>query len=351
VRYRIDGVMILGPTLPKALQNAVVARLKIISEANIAETRLPQDGRIRFTLGKKQVDIRVSFFPVIYGENVVLRVLDKSRIVIGLEKLGMGSKQLEMFKDVIERTYGLILVTGPTGSGKTTTLYSALAYLNSLEKNIVTLEDPVEYEFPIIRQSQVNYRINYTFADGLRTILRQDPDIILVGEMRDQETIDMAIRSALTGHLVMSTLHTNNAVSTIGRLTDMGAEPFLIASTILMVISQRLVRKICDNCRTELDVSKLPEHITRHLPAGVQYFTGAGCERCNHSGFKGRIAIFEMLAISEKLRMLIEKNAPNQELSQQARQDGLKTLFDDALEKARKGVISPEEAVRIAIGM
>ncbi len=352
VRYRIDGLMQLGPSLPKALQGPVVARIKIISGANIAETRLPQDGRIRFQLGRRQIDIRVSVFPTIWGENVVLRLLDKGKLVIGLNKLGINDDNLALLKSAIERPYGMILVTGPTGSGKTTTLYSALAHLNSLDKNIITLEDPVEYEFPIIRQSQVNAKINYTFADGLKAILRQDPDIILVGEMRDRETIDMSIRSALTGHLVLSTLHTNNSISTISRLVDMGAEPFLISSTLILVIAQRLVRRICDHCKVPLEPQEAETEFKAGLLAsGDVFYTGKGCPKCGNTGTRGRMAVFEMLYISDTLRSLIESGASSQQLAAQAQKEGFRTLFEDALEKAQRGDITLDEAIRVTMGV
>jgi len=354
IRYRIDGLMVLGPSIPKSLQNPIIARIKIISGANIAETRLPQDGRTKFQLGRRQIDIRVSIFPTINGENVVLRLLDKSKLVLGLDRLGMEEKAVNSFKKAIERPFGMILVTGPTGSGKTTTLYSALAYLNNLEKTIITLEDPVEYEFPIIRQAQVNPKIDFTFAEGLKTILRQDPDIILVGEMRDKETIDMAIRSALTGHLVLSTIHTNNSTATIGRLLDMGVEPFLIASTVIQIIAQRLLRKICENCRRPLAPEEITLPIGSFFPAGAPlptFYRGAGCEQCNNTGCRGRIGVYEVLEISAAIRDLIEKEAPSSALAEQAAREGFKTLFACGLEKAVAGVIPIEEAFRVSIGV
>ncbi len=348
IRYRIDGMMTLGPSIPKALQNPIVARFKILSEANIAETRIPQDGRMKFIIGKREIDIRVSFFPTINGENVVLRLLDKGKLVKGLDKLGMNEAHIGQFKSALERPFGLILVSGPTGSGKTTTLYSALSYLNSIEKNIITLEDPVEYEFPIVRQAQVNYKIDFSFAEGLKAILRQDPDIILVGEMRDRETVEMSVRAALTGHLVFSTIHTNNSVATISRLLDMGTEPFLISSTVIMIIAQRLLRKICPHCRE-------PVHPYTHVESGGlggdHFYQGRGCSRCNNTGYSGRIGIYEILPVSEPIRNLIEKGASNYEITEQAKREGFKTLFDDALEKAQAGLISLDEAVRMTMGV
>lgn len=352
VRYRIDGVMLLGTSVPKSLQNPIVARLKILSGANIAETRIPQDGRIKFQLGKREIDIRVSFFPTICGENVVLRILDKGKLVKGLEHLGMNPANIEIFKTAISRPYGMILVSGPTGSGKTTTLYSALSYLNSIEKNIITLEDPVEYEFPLIRQAQVNPKINFTFAEGLKSILRQDPDIILVGEMRDNETIDMSIRAALTGHLVFSTIHTNSAVNTVSRLMDMGVEPFLISSTVILILAQRLVRKICEFCKVPVTREEMGIEYSR---AGIDmngtYYRGKGCDKCNHTGYSGRIGVYEQLEISPTIRQMIEERASVQEITVQAVKEGFITLFEDAMDKVRKGLVNLEEAVKITMGV
>lgn len=351
IRYRIDGVMLLGPSVPKALQNPVAARMKILSGANIAETRIPQDGRIKFHLGKREIDIRVSFFPTIHGENVVLRLLDKGKLVKGLEHLGMKTGHIDLFRSAIVRPFGMILVSGPTGSGKTTTLYSALSYLNSIEKNIITLEDPVEYEFPLIRQSQVNPKISFTFAEGLKSILRQDPDIIMVGEMRDQETIEMSIRAALTGHLVFSTIHTNNAVNTISRLVDMGVEPFLISSTVILIIAQRLLRRICDFCKEPIPPSQLDEryHMVRPEPGQV-FYKGKGCDKCNSTGYSGRVGAYELLFISPTLRDMIEHRASTQDITQQAQKEGFISLWDDAAEKVRKGLVTIDEATRITLG-
>jgi type IV pilus assembly protein PilB len=352
IRYRIDGILILGTSIPKSLQSPIAARLKILAGANIAETRLPQDGRIKFQLGKKEIDIRVSFFPTINGENVVLRLLDKGKLVIGLEKLGMENVHIDQFKAAISRPFGMILVSGPTGSGKTTTLYSALSHLNSIEKNIITLEDPVEYEFPIIRQSQVNPKIDFSFAEGLKSILRQDPDIILVGEMRDQETIDMSIRAALTGHLVFSTIHTNNSVSTISRLMDMGVEPFLISSTVIMVIAQRLVRTICGFCKEPLDLQKLETELPPiFADFKGQLFHGKGCPKCNHTGCSGRIGVFEILTISPTLREMIEHKATSLEITQHAIKEGFHPLSHHAMDKVKLGLITLEEAMRVSMGV
>ncbi len=352
VRYRIDGIMLLGTSIPKTLRNPIVARLKILSEANIAETRIPQDGRIKFNLGKREIDIRVSFFPTINGENVVLRLLDKGKLLKGLDSLGMQQDDIDIFKKAIIKPFGMILVSGPTGSGKTTSLYSALSYLNSIEKNIITLEDPVEYEFPIIRQSQVNTKINFTFAEGLKSILRQDPDIILVGEMRDKETIDMSIRAALTGHLVFSTIHTNNAINTISRLADMGVEPFLISSTVVLIIAQRLIRKICEFCKEPVVTEEMGPELGAMLREGTDtFYHGTGCEKCNGTGNSGRVGVYEMLSITTSLRDMIERKATTKELTDKAKAEGFKTLFEDALAKAQAGIVTLEEAIKVTLGV
>ncbi len=349
VRYRIDGVLRMGPTMPKVIQAPVIARLKIIADVNIAESRIPMDGRTKFQVGKRVVDIRASFFPTIYGYNVVLRLLDKSRIVLGLEKLGFSEKHLETFKNLIEKPYGIILVTGPTGSGKTTTLYSALSYLNSIEKNIITLEDPVEYEFPIIRQSQINQKAGFTFANGLRSILRQDPDVILIGEMRDRETVEMAVRAALTGHLVFSTLHTNDAVSAIPRLLDMGVERFLVASTIIAVIAQRLVRTVCNECRRAYTPDEI---VLRRVgwtgEENPTFYKGSGCKACGETGYKGRTGIFEILVVSQRIRKLISEGADFVSIKEAALEEGMITLFEDGLQKAKEGKTTLEEVIRVA---
>ncbi len=349
-RYRIDGILYSGPTFPKSLQPSITARLKIISGANIAETRLPQDGRIKFQLGRRVLDIRASFFPSIYGENIALRILDKTRLVLGLDQLGFNAENLAIFKRLIEKPYGIILVTGPTGSGKTTTLYAALSYLNSLEKNIMTVEDPVEYEFPIIRQSQVNPKAGYNFAEAMRAILRQDPDIIFVGEMRDRETVDMAIRAALTGHLVLSTLHTNDSVSAIPRLIDMGAEPFLISATVIGVVAQRLVRLICEDCKTPYQP---PEDILKRIgwQKGIPtFYKGEGCPKCGKRGYRGRTGLFEIFTITDRIRKLINEKTDFVKLRETALEEGLVTLFEDGIEKAKNGLTTIDEVIRVTFG-
>ncbi|MGQ9617466.1 MAG: GspE/PulE family protein [Candidatus Aminicenantia bacterium] len=350
IRYRIDGILYSGPTIPKSLQPSITARLKILSGANIAEARLPQDGRIKFQLGRRFLDIRASFFPTIYGENIALRILDKTRLILGLDQLGFNAENLAIFKRLIEKPYGIILVTGPTGSGKTTTLYAALSYLNSLEKNIMTVEDPVEYEFPIIRQSQINPKAGYTFAEAMKSILRQDPDIIFIGEMRDSETVDMAIRAALTGHLVLSTLHTNDSVSAIPRLVDMGAEPFLIASTVIGIVAQRLVRLICENCKVQYTPS---EEILKKIgwqKGNPVFYRGEGCPKCGKRGYRGRTGLFEVFTITERIRKLISEKADFVKLKETALEEGLVTLFEDGISKARSGLTTIDEVIRVTFG-
>ena len=350
VRYRIDGILQSGPSIPKGLQAPTIARIKIMSDLNISENRLPQDGKIRFYIGKKRVDLRVSTFPTVFGENVVLRILDKSRLILGLNKLGFTVENLNKFKKLLINTNGIILVTGPTGSGKTTTLYSALSYINNMEKNIITLEDPVEYELPLICQSQINPKAGLTFATGLRSILRQDPDIILVGEMRDSETAEMAIRSALTGHLVFSTLHTNDSAGSIPRLLDMGMEPFLISSSLIGVMAQRLIRLICRNCKEPVEPE---EEILEQLNIerdGHRFFRGKGCKECNHTGYKGRLALFEIMSISPAIKKLINERAESNLIKKTACEEGMTTLFQDALHRAFQGETTLEEVLRVTYG-
>jgi len=352
VRFRIDGILHEMRSFSKALQAAIATRIKIMANLNISETRLPQDGRIIFNIGNKKVDLRVSTFPTVFGEKIVLRVLDKEKIVLGLEKLGLSPSNLEILRNAILRPYGIILVCGPTGSGKTTTLYSALFQINSKEKNVVTLEDPVEYEFPEITQSQIHVKAGHTFATGLRAILRQDPDVILVGEMRDVETVEVAIRAAITGHLVLSTLHTNDAVGAVARLLDMGVEPFLLASSLNCVVAQRLVRKICPYCKEKTEID---EHFLRILKANKKeikdFYKGKGCKNCYFTGYKGRIGIFEVLPITPSLTSLIMNRADSQTLKETALKEGMKTLMQDGLEKAEAGITTLEEVVRVAYGI
>jgi type IV pilus assembly protein PilB len=348
VRFRVDGKLRPGPSLPKALQPAVTARVKIISGMNIAETRLPQDGKINFFVGKRKVDLRVSTLPTVFGENMVLRVLDRARLVVGLESLGFDEQNLARFRRAIESRHGILLVCGPTGAGKTTTLYSALSHINALDRSIITLEDPVEYELPIIRQCQINVKAGFTFASGLRAILRHDPDVILVGEMRDAETVELAIRSALTGHLVFSTLHTNDAAGAIPRLINMGQEPFLVASSIRAVVGQTLLRTNCAHCKVTYVPSA--ETIERAgLPpesAGGTFVKGEGCERCGGTGFRGRVGAFEIMEITPAITRLVMERANSQDLLSAARAEGMTVMREDAVAKAMRGLTTLEEAVR-----
>jgi len=350
VRYRIDGIMHDGLIVPKKVQASLVSRIKIMADMDIAEKRAPQDGRISATVDGKQYDFRVSTLPNIHGEKVVLRVLDKSSIMIGLNKLGFLSQTQEMFESIISRTYGIILVTGPTGSGKSTTLYSVLSKLNSGEKNILTIEDPVEYELAGITQTQVNPRAGVTFAAGLRTMLRQDPDIIMVGEIRDQETAMIAVEAALTGHLVLATLHTNDAPGSITRLVDMGVEPFLIASAVVGVLAQRLLRLICTKCK---ETYTPPRDAIKRLGinidegAEVTFCRGRGCEQCKGTGYRGRIGIYELMPVTDKVRDLILAKGSSYSIKEAAIEAGMKTLRDDALEKILLGLTTLEESLRV----
>ncbi|RJP28063.1 MAG: type II/IV secretion system protein [Candidatus Omnitrophota bacterium] len=346
VRYRIDGILHETHTLPTKLNNAIVSRIKIMSNLDIAESRKPQDGKVRLKLENKSIDIRVSTFPTVYGENVVLRLLDKASILLSLKDLGFSNDNFAMFDKIIRRPNGIILVTGPTGSGKTTTLYAALTNISSMEKNIITIEDPVEYEIPLIRQTQVNPKAGITFANGLRSILRQDPDVVMVGEIRDKETAEIAIQASLTGHLVFSTLHTNDAPSALTRLIDMGIEPFLISSSIIGVLAQRLVRKICDKCKEKYTPSdKLPEGLG--FEGSVELYRGEGCPACRNTGFIGRIGIFELLIIDENIRRMVEEKSPADKIKKRAIESGLKTLLFDGVDKARSGLTTIDEVLRV----
>ena len=349
-RFRIDGILYSRPTINKVLQPAVCTRVKIMANIDISESRLPQDGRIRFPWEGKNFDLRVSTFPTVYGEKIVMRILDKARLILGLEQLGFTQSALANFKRSVQRPNGIILVTGPTGSGKTTTLYSSLAFVNTIEKNIMTLEDPVEYEIANISQSQINPKAGLTFASGLRAIMRQDPDIILVGEMRDAETVDVAIRAALTGHLVFSTLHTNDAVGAIPRLLDMGVDPSLMASSFLAVVGQRLARKICPNCKevaipdnSLLQLVGLDRERKEHT-----FYHGKGCSRCFHTGYRGRIGLFEILEISKAIAEMISQRSSSQAILQKAREEGMTTMMEDGVQKAILGVTTLREVIRVA---
>lgn len=351
VRYRIDGVMMDSMVLPKRLQAPLISRFKIMSAMDIAEKRIPQDNRISALIDGKEYDFRVSTLPCLHGEKVVMRVLDKSSIRIGLHRLGFLPDTLERLEQVISRAYGIILVTGPTGSGKSTTLYSILSKLNTGLVNIITAEDPAEYELPGINQVQVNPKAGLTFAIALRAMLRQDPDVIMVGEMRDRETATIAIEAALTGHLVLSTLHTNDAPSAPPRLIEMGVEPFMIASSLIGVLAQRLARTICNRCKESYVVP--PEVLERHgftPPAGVQEITlykGRGCEQCKNTGYKGRTGLHELMTLNDEIRDLILKHAASHTIQQAAIARGMRTLKEDALCKVLLGITTLEEVVRV----
>ncbi|HUT54149.1 MAG TPA: type II secretion system ATPase GspE [bacterium] len=347
VRYRIDGVLyeILRP--PKRFQNSIASRVKIMGGLNIAEKRLPQDGRIRLKIAGKDIDIRLSTVPTSHGERIVMRLLDRETVLLSVEQLGFDPAQRERFNDLIHHTHGIILVTGPTGSGKTTTLYAALNQINTPDKNIITIEDPVEYQMEGIGQIHVNPKINLTFANGLRSIVRQDPDVILVGEIRDAETAEIAIQASLTGHLVFSTLHTNDAPSSITRLVDMGIEPFLISSSLLAIIAQRLIRTLCETCKVpdqpDLKTFELLE-IKDHNHA---FFKPQGCPACLQTGFTGRSAVYEMLTIDDVIREMINRNADSNAIKKVARQRGMRSLREDAARKAMNGRTSLSEVVRV----
>lgn len=349
IRYRIDGILheIMSP--PKAIHSVLVSRLKILANMDIAERRIPQDGRIELMVAKKQYDFRVSTYPTIFGEKVVLRILDKSGTMIGLDKLGFPAATQALFEDFIDNPYGILLVTGPTGSGKTTTLYSALNRLNSIEKNIITIEDPIEYQMDGINQIQVNPKAGLRFDNALRAIVRQDPDIMMVGEIRDTGTAEIAINAALTGHFVLSTLHTNDAPGAPIRLIDMGVEPYLVASAIVAVLAQRLVRTVCTNCREPYEASsKLLERFGyRTEREKLTLYRGKGCEFCRGSGYSGRMGIFELMSMDDVLREMIVQMRSAVVLKEQARKLGMKTLKEDCLERVLAGETTIEEALRV----
>lgn len=347
IRYRIDGMLRNERSIPKTMQGVVTARLKIMGNLNIAERRLPQDGRIKLSVDGKGIDIRLSSLPTVHGEKIVMRLLDTTSGIKGIEKLGMTQRNLTLFKRMIEKQHGIVLLTGPTGSGKTTTLYSALQHLNQEQSNIITVEDPVEYMLEGVNQMQVHTAAGLTFAKGLRSILRQDPNIIMVGEIRDYETAEIAIRASLTGHLVFSTLHTNDAASTVVRLRDMGIEPYLISSSLIGVVAQRLVRRICPDCRTAY-TPELQERIYLER-IGVQadtLYRGTGCGTCGKSGYRGRMAIHEVLYLDDELRAAIVKGVPIQELRRYTGEQGMRSLFEDGLLKMQEGKTTLQEILR-----
>ncbi len=351
IRQRLDGILYDMLTPPKHVQSALVSRIKIMAKLNIAEKRLPQDGRIELKIANKEIDVRVSTLPTAFGERVVLRLLDKSSILINLVDLGMPADRLEQFSREIENPNGIILVTGPTGSGKTTTLYAALTTINSTDINIITVEDPIEYRISGIGQVQVNPKIDLTFASGLRSIVRQDPDVILVGEIRDTETAEIAIQSALTGHLVFSTLHTNDSASAVTRLRDMGIESFLISSSVNAILAQRLIRIICPHCKEEYhpsreELGKLG--ISAEEASGKKISHGRGCVKCLHTGYKGRRGIFEMMLLDKEMKSLILTTSDSNAIKRLAVEKGMVTLRQDGIHKIFEGLTTIEEVFRVA---
>jgi type IV pilus assembly protein PilB len=353
VRYRIDGVLRRDMSLPVQIKNAMVSRLKIMARLDIAEKRLPQDGRIKLRLGKgREMDFRVSTVPILFGEKVVLRLLDKSALQLDMAKLGFEESSLADLKAAIHKPVGMILVTGPTGSGKTTTLYSALSELNKETENILTAEDPIEYNFMGINQVQMHEEIGLTFASSLRSFLRQDPDIIMVGEIRDFETAQIAVQAALTGHLVLSTVHTNDAPGTVTRLIDMGIEPFLISSAVILILAQRLIRKICMDCRESIKVHPQLLIDLGIAPDEVKSFSvykGKGCPICNNTGYKGRIGLYEVMPMKEEVKELILSRASTSEIKKEAMRLGMKTLRQSGIVKIKEGVTTVEEVLRSTI--
>lgn len=347
VRFRIDGDLREIMTLPRINHSAIVTRIKIIGKMNIAEKRIPQDGRVESKIGDKEVDMRISSLPTVYGEKMVIRLLDKSNFNFSKEGLGLSKRNLKTFDNILSQPYGMVLVTGPTGSGKTTTLYTVLKELNVMEKNIITIEDPVEYKLDGINQVIVNPKTGLTFATGLRSILRQDPDIIMVGEIRDSETAQIAVRSAITGHLVLSTLHTNDSPSTVARLIDMGIEPYLVSSAVTGVVSQRLVKVLCDKCKDPYELNYTEKKMLGiSEDNNITLFKPVGCNSCNQ-GFKGRAAVHEIMPINESIRRLIDSNATTDTIREKALEEGMTTLFQSALELALQGETTFSEVMRV----
>ena len=355
-RFRVDGMLHEVSLPPKHIQSAIISRIKIMANLNIAERRVPQDGRFNIKTAGKEIDVRVSCVPTIYGENIVLRLLDASQALLSLNDIGFSKRVLEKFQKLVSRPHGIILVTGPTGSGKTTTLYASLDKINTVEKNIVTIEDPVEYRLSGVRQIQVNPIVDLTFANGLRSILRQDPDIIMVGEIRDFETAEIAIHAALTGHLVFSTLHTNDAPGAIMRMIDMGTEPFLVSASVIGVLAQRLVRTICKNCKEDYaPTAEALENIgllekgkkSKGHDTDIKFYKGKGCSKCMNTGYKGRLSLFELMLLDEEIRNLIIAKAPLDEIRKSARSAGMIILKEDGVGKIKEGLTTVEEVLRV----
>lgn len=350
IRYRVDGLLLEVPVPNeiKRFQPAIVSRIKILSHLDIAEKRLPQDGRIKLSVKRTEVDVRVSIIPMLHGEAVVMRLLTQDNTVLSLDNLGMADKECSIFRKILGIPHGIFLVTGPTGSGKTTTLYTALSEINDMIRKIVTVEDPIEYQVRGINQIQVSEKTGLTFSVGLRSILRHDPDVVLIGEIRDQETARIAVQASLTGHLVFSTLHTNDAPSALTRLVDMGVEPYLVASSLEGVLAQRLVRVLCPNCKSEDHSDKAAAlKDTFNIPDAVPIFQPVGCAECRNTGFHGRHAVFEMMSLNQKLRQHILQNCSSGELKELAIKDGMTTLSDDGWRLVREGITTPDEVLRV----
>ncbi|SHJ82560.1 type II secretion system ATPase GspE [Tepidibacter formicigenes] len=346
IRFRVDGELQEVMTTAKSTHSAIVTRIKIMGKMNIAEKRLPQDGRIEITIDRQEIDLRISILPTVFGEKIVIRLLDRSAFLLSKNQLGFTYKNLERFDKLIKNPNGIILITGPTGSGKTTTLYTILRELNTINKNIITVEDPVEYKLHGINQVQVNNKAGLTFASGLRSILRQDPDIVMIGEIRDSETAQIAVRAAITGHLVISTMHTNDAPSTVTRLVDMGIEPYLISASVVGVVAQRLVRKICDKCKTSYTPSE-KEIKTLKLKENDLLYKGTGCVHCYNSGYKGRTSIHEIMNINKNIRSLIDEKEGIDKLRKESIDDGMITLRENCKELVLNGVTSFDELMRV----
>lgn len=350
LRYRIDGILHEMESPPKRLSSAITTRIKIMSKLDISERRLPQDGRIKLKILGKDIDMRVSTLPTLHGESVVMRILDRGNMVLDLSQMGFPERELKLIESLIKKPYGKLLVTGPTGSGKTTTLYAALSQINTPDRKIITIEDPVEYQMRGINQIHVKSQIGLNFADGLRSIVRQDPDVIMVGEIRDPETADISIQAALTGHLVFSTVHTNDAAGAVTRLLDMGVENFLISSALLGVLAQRLVRVICPKCKVEASLTPtLKAEMGILQKENVTVYQGKGCKACSKTGFKGRCGIYELLIIDDSIRELILKNSTAQAICGQARKNGMRTLREDGWDKVAKGITTVEEILRVTL--
>jgi type IV pilus assembly protein PilB len=359
VRFRLDGILHKKVSLPKEIQSAVISRLKILANLKIDETRLPQDGRIQLIIDRRDIDFRMSTIPVVTGEKIVLRILDKSVGILTLDQLGLLGDSRVVLEEGVTKSHGMTLVTGPTGSGKTTTLYALLGQIINPGINILTVEDPVEYRMPGVNQSQINADIGYTFASGLRAIVRQDPNVIMVGEIRDKDTAEMGIQASLTGHIVLSTLHTNDAAGAMPRLIDMGIEPFLIASSINTIIGQRLGRKVCQNCKeavapTEAEqqvingiIADMPDKTRKEMDKSISFFRGKGCGDCNNTGYKGRIGIFEVLRVTEGIKKLVLEKVAGSTIQKQAQEDNMITMIQDGIMKATQGLTTLEEVWRV----